>query len=738
MTLDARRRRMTLGRARFTGDAPPPDALHLAVVRSDLPRAAIDHIDLPAAGTVPGMVAAFTARDLEPVPRIPIRVGPLPRLERRLQPVLALDEVRYVGEPLAVVVATTPSAAWDAASQVEVGLSPLGPDPNRDGARPPDEVLVEVEARFGSTAEAFDRAHLVVESEFHTSRRTGLPIEPRQLIAQWRQGELHLWGATKFIDFTRRTLAACLGIEADSVVCHRVDVGGMFGVRGEVYPEDILVPWVSRLTGRPVRWQEGRREHLVSINHAGEQHHVARIAVDGSGRLLALEDRVVLDMGAYARPIGSRLPHIIVETLPGPYRWAAVALRCEGVVTHRTPVGTIRGPAAFETAFVRERLVDMAAARLGMEPVEMRRINLIRPESMPHRLAFDGPGHAITYDTGDYPATLRRFEALVDFESLRRHRDRRRAAGEAVGLGWALTVIHSGLGQEESVVLELDTSGTFVLRTSAAEVGQGLDHTLALLVHRRLEVAADGVRVESGEAVEGVEGNGTFSSRSTIFAGGATLDAADRLRALAAERAAPLLGIPAAGVVLGPEGASGPDQALTWKELAPLTAVGQFRMEAPTYGLALHLAQVGVDLETGAVTAERMWVGYDCGRAVDPVGVVDQLTGAAVAGIGGALQERIVFDGEMPVSATLADYVLPRAGDVPGVTSFVFEVAPSPHNPLGAKGAGEAGTIGAGAAVANAVADAIGRAGDSLRSLPVTAASVFAALQPATAREAAG
>lgn len=702
----------------------------MMVVRSPLPRATIDDVDVSAALEAPGVLGVLTARNLDRVPRIPIRVGPTAQLQESLQPVLAVDQVRYVGEPIAIVLAASPSAASDAVSLVHVDLTTLSGD-SQDlggGTSSSPHLLDEVEARFGPATEIFAGADLIIESEFRTSRRTGLPLETRQLVAEWRAGELHVWGVTKFVEFTRRTLADFFGISVSSVVCHRMDVGGMFGVRGEVYPEDFLVPWAARVMGRPVRWDEGRREHLLSINHAGEQHHQARVAIDAAGRLLALEDRVTLELGAYARPIGSRLPHIIVETLPGPYDWAAVDLACRGFANNRTPVGTIRGPAAFETAFVRERLIDMAASRLGIDPVEIRRTNLIRHESIPHRISFEGSNGSIAYDSGDFPASLAEFEKLVGWDSLREAIAKRQAAGEAVGLGWAMTMIHSGLGKTESVVLELDTSGTFLLRTSAAEVGQGLDSTIANLVHEHLGAPLECVTVESGEAVEGVEGNGTFSSRSTIFVGGAALDAVQGIRKIATERAADLLGASTSVIQLGPNGAIGPRDEVSWKELAPLRSVGHLRMPEPTYGFAVHLAQVTVERETGEVVLEKLWVGYDCGRVLNPIGVIEQLTGGAVAGVSGALHERIVFDEDMPVSASLADYVLARAADVPIVRCYAFEAEPSAGNPLGAKGAGEAGTIGAGAAVANAVADAIGDAGSSLCELPVRPAAVFAVM----------
>ncbi|HEX2154613.1 MAG TPA: xanthine dehydrogenase family protein molybdopterin-binding subunit [Acidimicrobiia bacterium] len=725
----ARGQRFVRGKGRFTSDLASRGALHMEVIRSDLPHATVDAVDLSEAASIEGVVGVFEASDLDHVPRIPIRVGPTARLQEHLQPVLAEDLVRYVGEPIAVVLAESAEAARDAALVARIDLKPLRPIAIPDRPSDVDDSLsgpmAEAEGRMGNPGEAFSSADLVIEAEFLTSRRTGLPVETRQLLAEWADDQLHIWGVTKFVDFTRQTLANFFGMPEAAIVVHQVDVGGMFGVRGEVYPEDFLVPWAARRTGRAVRWDEGRREHLVATNQSGEQLHHARLALDDEGRFLAFEDRVVLDMGAYARPIGSRLAHIIVETLPGPYRWTALDLRCRGIATTKPPVGTIRGPAAYETAFVRERMIDIAAGRLAIDPLELRRVNLVRPDAMPFEIPFAGAPHPVTYDSGDYPRTLGAFVEAVGWDSLKQDRDERRARGEAVGLGWSISVIHSGLGKEESVALSLDTSGVFSLRTSAADVGQGLDAALAKIVQAHLGVGSDEVIVESGESVAGLIGNGTFSSRSTIFVGGAALNAVDRLRSLATEKASQLFGTPTEEVRLGLFGAESRTETITWKELAPLTVTGEFRMEEPTYGLAVHLAQVALDLDTGDVRPERLWVGYDCGRAVDRVGVANQLVGGAIAGVSGALHERVYFDDGVPVSVTLGDYGAAVASAIPDVRCFVFELEPSPGNPLGAKGAGEAGTIGAGAAVANAVADAAGEAGEAIYSLPLLPAEVF-------------
>jgi CO/xanthine dehydrogenase Mo-binding subunit len=728
--MDNEAARFVWGGGRFTEDLAGSDALHLVVVRSDLPHALITGIDVSEALQRPGVVQVLTADDLEPLPRIPIRVGPTPRLESRLQPVLAEERVRYVGEPIAALLADSAAAAVDAAEAIRIDLFPLDPVDTSTGPalweEDADNMLVEVEARYGPMEEVMAAADHVHDFVFDTSRRTGLPIETRQLMAEWVDDELHLWGPTKFLRFTCRTLAGMLDIAPERVAPHRVDVGGMFGVRGEVYPEDYLIAWAARASGRMVRWHERRREHLLSINHSGEQHHRLRVAFDDSGVLRGLADQVILDMGAYPRPIGSRIPHIIVETLPGPYRWEAVDFRCRGIATTKTPTGTIRGPAAFETTFVRERMIEAVAARLGLSALEIRRKNLIGPAAMPYQVPFEPPAEPVVFDSGDFPSVLDRFADLVGYESLIGEIGRRRGEGESVGVGWGLNVVHSGLGREESVSLVLDEDGLFQLHTSAAEVGQGLDATVSSLLSQRLGVDREGVMVVSGDA--SVPGNGTFSSRSTIFVGSATITAVDQLKRLARERAGQTLGLPAAEVRLTEAGAAADEETLTWKELAPLTATGEFIMERPTYGLAVHLAQVNVDPETGEVRPERLWVGYDCGVALDRTKVVEQLVGATLAGVGGALHERLAFEEAIPVSATLADYLVAHASDAPELHAYVFELG-NPSNPLGAKGAGEAGLIGAGAAVANAVADALGSSGDAITRLPLRSEEVFAAIR---------
>jgi carbon-monoxide dehydrogenase large subunit len=730
--------RALAGRGAFVDDVNLPGQLWLAVVRSPVAHAQLLGVDVTAATALPGVHRVLTAADLDQVPRIPTRVQPPAQMEGRLQPVLATDRVRYVGEPVALVVADDPYLAEDAADLVDLEIDelPVGLDATDASAArlwedDRDNTLASFRALSGAEADAvIESAYRVVRGTFTTQRHTAVPIETRGLVADWRGDELHLWGPTKTIGFTRRTVAEFFGIAPELVVCHRVDVGGMFGVRGEVYPEDFHVPWAASVVGRPVKWVEDRREHFLAINHSREQTHEVELAVDRDGTFLALRVDAVLDVGAYPRPIGGRLTQLAAEGLAGPYRWGSIDLTCRGVATNKTPAGTMRGPSAYEATFVRERAIDMAAGLLGTDPVQLRRKNLIGADEMPFTRDLGEEMHPLVFDTGDYPATLDVALERAGFERLSRDVSTRRAAGETVGLGMAVYLDHSGSGVTESVSLSLQHDGMFLLGTTAAEVGQGLDRTVAFVISRELGVPAESVQVWSGDSRAHGAGTGTFSSRSAIFVGSAAANACAELRTQARQRAADLLGADADELVGTPEGFVTPDGALAqWKELAPIDVVGEHEQAHATYGFTVQLALVAIDPGTGGIEVERLCIGYDCGRALDPASVTAQLVGAAVMGVGGALLEEITYDrGGQPLSTTFLDYLMPTSAQAPVIEAYVIEHEPTKSNPLGIKGAGEAGIIGVGGAIANAVADALGDAGADITSLPLRPQWMHAAL----------
>lgn len=726
---ESQQRRALSGSGRYVDDVNLPGQLWLSVVRSPIAHGRLDGIDAADAMGLPGVHGVLSAADLTEVPHIPIRVLPRPEMDGRLQPVIAYDRVRFVGEPVALVVADDPYLAEDAAGLVHVHIAPQAPslDPSdRTGPRlwgdARDNTLANFHAVWGPPADdVIKNADYVVRKTFRTQRHTAVPIETRGIVADWQGDELHLWGPTKFVTFTRKTLARFFGIDPDQVVCHRVDVGGMFGVRGEVYPEDFLVPWAAAEFGRPVKWIEDRREHFLSINHSRDHRHHLELAIDTAGRFLALKVDGVLDLGAYPRPIGGRITEIAAENLAGPYKWESLDIACRGVATNKTPAGTIRGPSSYEVTFVRERAIDIAARLVGIDPLELRRRNLIPSAEMPFTQDLGPSMRPVHYDTGDYQLILDRTLEHARLADIRSQIDARRAAGELVGVGSGLLLDHSGLGRSESVRIRLDDDGSFLLATSAAEVGQGLDRMAAHVVATHLDVAGSNVRVWSGDSRAHDEGNGTFASRSAIFVGGAAVDGCCQLLMAARERAATLLAVSPDELSRTPDGFDAPDGSRAfWKELAPIEVVGRHEQAHATYGLAVQLAVVSIDPGTGRPRVERMVVGYDVGRTIDPESVQGQLVGAGVMGVGGALFEHLAYDDDgQPLSTTLMDYLMPTSSLAPVIEAHVFEDVSTPDNPLGIKGAGEAGILGVGAAVANAAADALGAAGDHIDSLPL-------------------
>jgi len=709
--LHARRWRLVRGEGTYVADVALSDQLSLGVVRSQDAHGYIRSIGTAAASETPGVVAVLTARDLDVVPHIPVRKTPFPGMEHRLQPVLATERVRYVGEPVAVVLAEDVYAAEAAVEQVDVQVDPLPAVVDARADAPSiygddlDNVLCHYHARAGDVDAAFAQAAVVVRETFRTGRHTGLPIETRGLVARWREdGDLEVWGPAKFVHWTRGVLASMLDVPVERVHCHRVDVGGMFGPRGEFYPEDFLVPWAARVVGRPVKWIEDRREHLVATNHSREQVHDYELAVAADGTLLGYRDRVVVDMGAYPRPIGGRVPELVVETLPGPYRWHTFDVVCEGVASNKTPVGTVRGPAAFEANFVRERAIDIAAGELGADPVALRRQNLIPRHEIPYRREFACEIAPIEYDSGDYPRILDRIVAEGDIAGMRNRARVRRD----VGFGFACFVEPSGIGVAETVAARLDAHGCFELSTSASEVGQGLEEMILRVATDALGVAASQCRVTSGSSAH-AGGTGTFGSRGAIFVGNAIHRACTSLVQEARSEVARRTSVPFDEIRAEPQGWVAGAHVVPWAALAPLEAHGGHEAEEPTWGFGCHAVEASVDRGTGIVDVQRLVVGYDCGRALDPAAVVGQLAGAAVQALGGTMLEELVFDAVgQPQVTSLMDYLVPTACEAPEIMAVVCEDEPAPGNPLGVKGAGEAGVAGVAPAIANAVVDAFG------------------------------
>jgi CO/xanthine dehydrogenase Mo-binding subunit len=517
-----------------------------------------------------------------------------------------------------------------------------------------------------------------------------------------------------------------LGRKPETVQLYEGHVGGGFGIRGEIYPEDVLVCAAALKFRRPIKWIEDRREHLIAANHSREQHHRIRAAIDAQGRILAIEDEFFHDNGAYMRTHAATVPDLAAAMLPGPYRVPAYRAIGHIRLTNKTPCGTYRAPGRYESTFVRERLLDAIAARVGVGPVEIRRRNLIGKSAMPYTLGLDTLGTEIVYDSGDYALLLDKALKAAGWDKLQEQLRKRRKNGEKVGAGVAMFVEKSGLGPFDTVRVEIKPDGVVDVITGVASIGQGVETVIAQICADTLGVDYANIRVIHGQTDRIARGMGAFASRVTVMCGEATRLAATKLRDKALRVAAELMQTSAGAldIVNGDivrAGAPGPSMPLA--ELAragDMSAEDTFESKHMVYPYGVHVAAVRVDTETGNVAIERYVIAYDIGKAVNPSLVEGQIAGGLAQGVGGALFEEFRYDeaGE-PLSVTFADYLMPTAREVPDISVLVCEDAPSPLNPLGLKGAGEGGANPVGAAIASAIDDALQRPG-AVTQLPVT------------------
>jgi CO/xanthine dehydrogenase Mo-binding subunit len=741
-------RLLLTGAARFVADVERPGMVHAFVVRSSFAHARIVSVDAAPARRAPGIHAVLTAAELpDGLPPIPMRMFSQPGLERFLQPPLARDVVRYAGEPVAVVVADTRYLAEDAAELLLVEYEELEPVVSAERALQPDAPVLHAAAgtnraggfviEHGDVDSAFAAADLVVEERVVVGRHAAVPLETRGLVAEVDEdtGTLTVLGAAKIPHVNRRILARLLGWPEEQIRLIELHVGGGFGARGEFYPEDFLVPFCAVRLGRAVSWVEDREEHLRACNHSREQTHEIALALAADGRFLALRDRFFNDTGAYIRTHGLVVPGMTAALLPGPYRWLAYRCEVNQVVTTKTPAGTYRAPGRYEANFARERLIDIAARRLGLDPAALRERNLLTPDEMPYAAGTHTDGHPVVYDSGDYPRLLEKGLARFGYEELRGWRDAA-PAGRRRGLGIAFFVEKSGIARWEYARVELASTGKTHVYSGCASVGQGIETVLAQVCAAALGVPYEDVVVFHGDTATVPHGMGAFGSRAATLGGSAVLEGASRLRTRVLDLAGRELeiapddleiegdrvvvrGAPATDLALAElvERAH-PLNALRAGERPGLAEEAFFLSDDMTFPYGLHCAAVEVDLETGGVRIERYAVAYDVGRALNPQLVEGQIHGGAAQGVGGALLEELAYDaaGQL-VAGSFMDYLLPTAAEAPTVDVLVTEDAPTPRNPLGAKGAGEGGTAAAGAALANAVSDALGA--DALR-LPLT------------------
>jgi CO/xanthine dehydrogenase Mo-binding subunit len=729
-------RPLLLGQGRFAADISFPGQWHMRVVRSPVAHGKLKSIDVSAARKIAGVHAVWTAADVAHIPPIPFRLTGLKTLEPYRQPVLAKDVVRYVGEPVAVVFAENAYGAEDAVDLVVLDieqrratmLATEQPGFYEHGRSTEAGVL---QKSYGDVDAAFRAAYAIVSLELSIGRHSGVPLETRGAIARYDAARdvLELHGAAKVPHWNRDTLAQMLGRKRESVQLFEGHVGGGFGIRGEIYPEDVLVCAAALKFRKPIKWIEDRREHLIAANHSREQQHRVRAAIDKDGHILAIDDEFFHDNGAYMRTHAATVPDLAAAMLPGPYRVPAFRATGHIRLTNKTPCGTYRAPGRYESTFVRERLLDAIAAKIGVDKVEIRRRNLIGKGAMPYTLGLETLGTHIVYDSGDYALLLDKALQLAGWETLRRDLEIRRANGEKVGCGVAMFVEKSGLGPFDTVRIEAKSDGSLDVITGVASLGQGVETVIAQICADALGVNYSTINVIHGQTERIDKGMGAFASRVTVMCGEATRLAATKLRAELLELAADLMQTKAEvldildGYIVRRSSSSGPSMPLA--ELVRthpvgLSAEATFESSNMVYPYGVHIAAVRIDADTGGVTIERYAVAYDIGKAVNPKLVEGQIAGGLAQGIGGALLEEFLYDesGE-PLSVSFADYLLPTAREIPALSILVTEDAPSPLNPLGLKGAGEGGANPVGAAIASAIDDAIGRPG-AVTQLPVS------------------
>jgi carbon-monoxide dehydrogenase large subunit len=754
-------RRLLTGRGHFIADIELPRMLHAAFVRSPLAHAHIRGIDLSGAAAAPGVVNVFSGADVARLAARPAE-GPVyfpdswkkqvrHRFDNPLQPLLAIDKVRFVGEPIAVILASDPYQAEDAAQRVALDLETLPAVVDVDEARQAGAVLLherfktnvtgEFEIGKGNAEAALAQAPHRLRRRFHHHRYSGMPMECKGIVAapDPRTGELEVWSTTQTVHMLRREIAHVLKMPEALVRCMAPDVGGSFGVKNHA-TEYLLIALLAHKLGRAIRWIEDRREHMTSTVHSRDQFHDLEVGFDESGRILALHDHFVMDSGAWPYIIGT-VPYNTAAHLLGPYKVDNVSIKCEVVSTTKTPSAPYRGAGRPEAVFPIERMIDLVAAELKLEPAEVRLRNMVRADEMPYRVGLlYRDGNEIVYDSGDYPEGLRKvLSAIGGVAAFRRRQEDARKLGRYLGLGLAAYTEGTGIGPFEGAVVRIDPSGKIVVSAGAAAQGQGMETIYAQVVADLWSVDVDDVIVVLADTGVIAHGFGTIASRSAITVSSALHFASKRLQEKVFAVAANLLECSQEDLELrrggvGIVGVPGREVSLAqvaWAARPGLDAgrpagveggleeTYYFEPPTVTWAYAINLAIVEVDAGTGGVSVERLVVAHDCGVEINPMLVAGQVVGGSVQGMGGALLEEFVYDsGGQLLTGSFMDYLLPTACDVPNIELIHLHAASS-LNPLGLKGVGEGGTIAPPAAIANAVADALSPFGIEINSTPI-------------------
>ncbi|RYF61177.1 MAG: xanthine dehydrogenase family protein molybdopterin-binding subunit [Comamonadaceae bacterium] len=747
--------RLLTGKALFAADIDLPRQLHLRIVRSTYAHARVLAVDVADAKRHPGVRLVLTGDDLAHLGTIPLQdLGyheDYPQIETFTQPPLATDRVLYVGQPVAAVLADDPYVAEDAAELVTVDYEVLPAVLDPVDALDTDVELfpgvgnegVRIEKGYGDVDAAFQNAAHIVSHEYRTGRHSGVPMETRNCVVQPDPGRdvLFVSGIVHVHD-SQKVLARILGMPDTSVRMRHSEIGGNFGVKGDIFPEYVVAAWAARHLGRPVKWVEDRSEHMVATSHAREQVHRLEAALDADGRILGLRDEIFHNHGAYfrqAEPLVSDITSVIVV---GPYRIPSYSVTLHAVLTNKTPVAAYRGPGRYESTFARERLLDLASQTVGISAIEIRRRNLLTASDLPWNPGIEMVHEPYHFVSGDPAEHLEKALTHIDWDSWVTETEQLRSDGKSVGIGVGVLMDKAGLGLYETGAVEVSAVGRVRVLTGASSVGQGIETVLSQIAAEHLQINPERIDVVHSDTDLVPDGVGSWSSRSTVLAGGAVREAALAVVAKAKRLASTMLDVPEERLRLvdGAIADSESGASISLYEIAgrrdPYTA----RLEDDEPGLAAHavyrnnemnypygvtIVQIEVDPATGGHTFRRFFTTTEAGRMINPMTTRGQIIGAAVQGIGGALYEEFAYEEDgTPIATSFMDYLLPAAQEMPEVDIFVTEDAPSPDNPLRAKGLGEVGIIAVGAAVAAALDNAIG---DGLHTdrIPVTPQRIF-------------
>lgn len=732
--------KLITGRGRYVDDIHLPAMLHAAFVRSSHAHAKIGDIDVAAAAAVPGVVAVLTAADFGPRMAAAMPqpyAAPVIKLSVTQYP-LAREEVCYVGETIAVVVAESRPVAEDAAALVAVDYAPLpvmaefrralDADAAIAHAGAPDNLMATLRAQFGDIEAIFASAPHVFRERLSQHRGGCHAMECRGVVASFDPSldELTVWTSTQAPYLVRRLLAGYLGRDESALRVAAPDVGGGFGPKAGFYAEEIVLALLAERLQRPVKWIEDRREHFYATTQQRDQFWDVEVAADRDGRILGLRGRCIHDNGAYV-PYGVLLPATSLAAFPGPYALACLDIRIDAVFTNMVPNTPVRGAGRPNTAFVLERMADRVARELKIDRAEVRRRSFVRPDQFPYETGMKArDGSPISYDSGSYHACLDRVMEKIGADFAARQQAAR-AEGRYLGLGVAAYVEDTGLAPFEGVSIRVLPSGDVVLRTGAASQGQGHATVLAQICAEGLGVRIERIKVESADTGKFPLGIATVASRVAVTAGSSAQLATERVRAKALKVAADMLeaaeqdlviddgivhvaGVPEMKVTLGEIArrlAGAPGQPMPAGVEPDLAATAYFEARRTPFANGTNAAEVEVDIETGEVKILRYLVVHDCGRLLNPRLVDGQIVGGVVHGIGNALYERMVYDESgQPLTTNYGEYLLPLATEMPPIEVEHIET-PSPLNPLGIKGAGEGGTIPAIATIISAIEDAL-------------------------------